>query len=302
MVLRHFVLCAAAALACAAAMLVFPADGQQPPNVANESVVVEAREDGTLVERTPGGKTLRTYQKTAAPRVEIEYQEIEERSPDGSVSRRTVQVPVVRGGEWYSPYGVASASADAQSQKLLAEEQAAAVDARTKVAELQRAKSVGEDQSELKKQLRDKLAKIFELQQQRRTHEIAKIEDRLAKLKGIVEKRETAKDSIIDRRLETLTGGVDELGWEESFPTLPTLTPSSSQPNAIYPPVVPRYDTPDPSSDPTAPGLPGAAPPGRAPGTIADPVPVPAIPAAAPAPPAAPVPPVAPAPPTAPRR
>jgi hypothetical protein len=292
MVFRHCLFCAAAAVVVAAAMLVHPAGGQQPPNAANEGVVVETREDGTLVERTLDGKILRTLQKVAKPRIEYEYRVVEEKGSDGTANRRYVQVPVARGGSYSgeSGYpGLVPATADAESRRLMSQEQAAAQEARALSVQSQTGSE--EEKADAKKKLREKLAEIFDLQQERRTREIAKIEERLAKLKDIVNKRETAKDSIVDRRLETLTGGVDELGWEESFPTQvipPSINPPGYGPATPYPPTGPRFDTPDAAETPV-PVPPRAGPPAPAPLTVAEP-------------PAAPVAPAAPAPPVAPRR
>ena len=298
MAFRHCLLCAAAAVAVAAATLVHPVGGQQPPNAAKEGVVVETREDGTLIERTLDGKVLRTFQgrlpaggqNTAAPRVEYREEEFIEKGPDGVETRRFVQVPVVVRGVGNSPYG--PAATDAESQKLMSQEQAAAQEARALSVQSQTGSD--EAKADAKQKLRDKLAEIFDLQQERRTREIAKIEERLGKLKDIVKKRETAKDSIVDRRLEILTGGVDELGWEESFPTQvisPGYGPAgNSPPAASYPPTVPRFDTPDGTRAPV-PVPPPAGPAGGAP---------PPFPAAAP--PTPPVAPAAPVPPAAPRR
>jgi hypothetical protein len=280
---RSLALCTAlASLVAVAAALVLQAGGQPPATTAPPpGVVVESREDGTLVERTVDGKILRTAEGNAAPRI---YQVVEEKGPDGKASTRYV----LRGG-WQSAYG--PVAADAQSQKLLAQEQTAAQEARTLVTQALQADSDGA-KADAKKKLRDKLAQVFELQQTRRNHEIAKIEERLAKLKDTLKKRESSKDSIIDRRLETLTGGVDELGWEDNFPE--TLSPQGyGFPGVAPAPTgVPRYappaePVPGPAgpvpSPPRVPGVPGVGAPAAAP------VPVPALPSAGPTPPVVPL-------------
>jgi hypothetical protein len=152
-----------------------------------------------------------------------------------------------------------------------------------------------EQQTERKSQIREKLATIFDLQQQRRTREIAKIEERLGKLKDVLKKRETAKDSIVDRRLETLTGGVDELGWEESLPG-----PNYSQPGFV--PTLPITSN-VPQAGTTIPGQPLLHEPTALPPPVAvpgPPGPSAGLPSALP--PATPAPPVAPVPAAAPRR
>ena len=104
---------------------------------------------------------------------------------------------------------------DPKTLQLLSDERAADEEAQGLAATYSEA---GNDElrGNIKKQLKEKLAAIFEMQQKRRTAEIASIEERLAKLKDVSKKRETNREAIVDRRLEQLTGGVDDLGWEES--------------------------------------------------------------------------------------
>ena len=185
---------------------------------------------------------------------------------------------------------------DAESQKLLNQERGAAQEARALASNAQLGNSEAE-KADAEKKLREKLVEIFDLQQQRRNREIAKIEERLGKLKETLKKRDAAKDSIVDRRLETLTGGVDELGWEDSL----------ANPANLYaqPPGVTPYPAPVPVPQ-IEPGLdrPGDGLPGRGGGSVF-PVPelppsldpTPPAPARAPAPPGAPALPAAPAPP-----
>jgi hypothetical protein len=110
----------------------------------------------------------------------------------------------------YHSYGVT----DPKTMQLITDEQAADQEARGLAASFAEATN-DELRDNVKKKLKEKLAAIFEMQQKRRTAEIASIEERLAKLKDISKKRETNKDAIVDRRLEQLTGGVDDLGWED---------------------------------------------------------------------------------------
>ena len=303
---RRFFFTGLAALVGVAALLALRAGGQVPPDGANGPVSsVDVEPKHTLVERTLDGKVLWVTQREANAAAQVPYT-----TADG----RTFYVQPGYGARY--PAGDTPYAQDAELQKLMADEQAAAQEARKLSAQAQQADSDGE-KADAKKKLRERLAEIFDLQQQRRTREIAKIEERLGKLKDTLKKRETSKDSIIDRRLETITGGVDELGWEESLPT-------QHSPNYGYPPgpqrvpMLPRLGAeppttslPDRSPYPvpaTAPVPPTAeprfAPPPVAPRAGAVPTPVPPAPAELPA--SAP-PPVAPAPaalpfPTAPRR
>jgi hypothetical protein len=112
-------------------------------------------------------------------------------------------------------YGMATMAADPESAKLLAAEHAAAQEARDLTLKFQ-AETSDTQREALKMALKDKLKQVFELQQQRRTSEITRIEERLAKLKETMKKREGNKDAIVSRRLDELTGGVDALGWEET--------------------------------------------------------------------------------------
>jgi hypothetical protein len=241
----------------------------QQPAPGRARTVYETRPDGTLVERPVAGKVVATMQ----------------RGPLGT----TLQYDDGR-SVTYLPGPL-----DAEGQKLLGEEQAAAQEARNLAQQAQQGESETA-KADAKKKLREKLVAIFDLQQQRRDGEIKKIEDRLAKLKETLKKRDAAKDSIVDRRLETLTGGVDELGWEDTFGNVPnpygrvnwSTVPAPPLPSPVPGPAAePRYGLP-----PTAPRA-GAAP------AFPVPAPPPAIPqalppATAPVPPAAPV---APAPP-----
>ncbi len=218
------------------------------PKAGRSSTIVEQREDGVFVERTVDGKVLRMQKGGPG-------------FPGGSpfASLNNFQ---------FSPQPV-----DAESQKLLADEQALAQEVRKLSNNLISIEMPEEKQAEQKKAIREKLAAIFDLQQQRRTREIAKIEERLGKLKDVLKKRETAKDSIVDRRLESITGGVDELGWEESFgpatspvgprfapPVQPRAASSASVPltvpgpNAVIPPAAgPSLPPPTAPVAPTAP-------------------------------------------------
>jgi len=291
---RRFLFTGLAALVGVAALLALQAGGQPPPDAAKgPSTIVEVGPNNTLVERTLDGKNLWLTQRNANAAAQVPYT-----TPDG----RTFYVQPNYGGRF--PAGDTPHVPDAESQKLMAQEQAAAQEARTLSAQAQQAGSDGE-KADAKKKLREKLAQIFDLQQERRTREIAKIEERLGKLKDTLKKRDTSKDSIIDRRLETITGGVDELGWEESLPTLnpnygyppgpqpvPTLPRAVAEPPAISPPPLTRDPLPAPVPVPPS-AEPRFAPLPVAPRAGAVPTPVPPAPAELPtsaAPPVAPVP------------
>lgn len=253
----------------------------QQPAPGPARTVYETRPDGTLVERPVAGKVVATMQ----------------RGPLGT----TLQYDDGR-SVTYLPGPL-----DAESQKLINEEQAAAQEAKALAQQAQQGESETA-KADAKKKLREKLVAIFDLQQQRRDGEIKKIEDRLARLKETLKKRDAAKDSIVDRRLETLTGGVDELGWEDTFgnpadpygqqnwsrlplqatPPLPSPVPTPAvEPRYGLPPTAPRAGAAPAFPVPAPPAIPNALPPATAP--------VPPAAPAAPAPPVDPVPAVAPA-------
>lgn len=70
-----------------------------------------------------------------------------------------------------------------------------------------------DDQKRLKSELREALAKQFDVQKQRREFELKRIEERVQKLKDQIKKRNDARETIIDRRLEQLTNEAEGLGW-----------------------------------------------------------------------------------------
>jgi hypothetical protein len=275
---RPFLLPTLAALAALIGVPVVSVLSQQPAP-APPRTVYEAKEDGTLVQRTVEPKVI------------------------GYMNRGPLGTTLVYDDGRSVPY--TPPQQDAESQKLLNDEQAAAQEARGLAQESQHGDSEGA-KADAKRKLREKLLQIFDLQQQRRNREIEKIEERLAKLKETLKKRDAAKDTIVDRRLDTLTGGVDELGWEDTFGNAANVY---GQPNWSRSPFIPPPPLPSPVPGPAAEpryGPPSAAP--RAGTAPAYPVPVgpPSIPnavppATAPVPPAVPAPPVAPAPAAVPR-
>jgi hypothetical protein len=164
-----------------------PQPAPPPPQTGGTVFIQNA--DGTIVEERIDGKSFRTTAPGRSPYAVVPW-----------TTQHGGTVPV------YS---------DPDSVKMASQEQATAQEARV-LAELYARGESDAAKAEAKKKLREKLALIFDLQQQRRAHEIAKIEERLGKLKDTMKKRSDSKDPIIDRRLEQLTGGVDELGWEET--------------------------------------------------------------------------------------
>jgi hypothetical protein len=111
-----------------------------------------------------------------------------------------------------------------------------------------------------------------------------------------MKKRDTAKDSIVDRRLDVLTGGIDELGWEETFPlggpnaASSFRTPSVNSYGYPVPPAIegpphyvpPTTTVPGPANVPALP-IP-SAPPAATPAAPADAAP-PVVPRVGTAPP-----------------
>ena len=225
---RRFLLAAALVGAVAIAALAVRAGAQAPVPVPPQSqppaTVFVKGPDGTITETTLDGKIVRTTSAGVPPSVSFQ--------PRTTADGRTVYYAVAGQGVQ-----------DAETTKLAAQEQSAAQEARALAGQYAQADSDAA-REEVKKKLREKLATIFDLQQQRRDREVAQIEERLGKLKETMKKRDTSKDPIIDRRLDQLTGGVDELGWEEpgAYPNTPygygVFNPSSQDPNAA------RYSLP----------------------------------------------------------
>ena len=244
---------------------------QQPAGINVDSRGVnELRADGTIVQRTVDGRVLQMVP-----------------SNPGAGQAGVVAYPMTS-GEGHSYY-VASSFPDPETAKLMSEEMQATQAAQKVLAELRSADSEG-DKEKIKAQLREKLLAIFELQQKRRAAEVTKIEQRLAKLKDTMKKREGSKEAIVDRRLDLLTGGVDELGWEETFP-LGGPNAANRTPN-FFP-----YGVPAPPVE----ASPGGLPIGPPTTSVPRPANVPALPAPSFAPPATPAAPAPPPLPVAPR-
>ena len=62
-------------------------------------------------------------------------------------------------------------------------------------------------------QLRNNLARLFDLRNTAREQEIKKLEQKLERAKSIMEKRKANKKAIIERYLKFLLGEPDELAW-----------------------------------------------------------------------------------------
>ena len=69
------------------------------------------------------------------------------------------------------------------------------------------------DRKQLAGELRQTLAKQFEVQRKRRELELSRIEERVRKLRDQIKKRDDARETIIDRRLDQLINEVEGLGW-----------------------------------------------------------------------------------------
>ena len=93
-----------------------------------------------------------------------------------------------------------------------------------------------DDQKQLKDELRDTLAKQFDVQRERRELELQRIEVRVQKLRDQIKKRNDARDTIIDRRFEQLIDEADGLGWGpptsadvREMPRAPRMMPSTGK-------------------------------------------------------------------------
>jgi hypothetical protein len=70
-----------------------------------------------------------------------------------------------------------------------------------------------EEKEGLKKQIKAKLEKLFDLREKQREAEIKRIEQELTKLKEKMKIRKANRDKIIERRQKELLGEEDDLGW-----------------------------------------------------------------------------------------
>jgi hypothetical protein len=69
------------------------------------------------------------------------------------------------------------------------------------------------DRKQVAGELRQTLAKQFDVQRKRRELELSRIEERVRKLRDQIKKRDDARETIIDRRLDQLINEVEGLGW-----------------------------------------------------------------------------------------
>ena len=75
-------------------------------------------------------------------------------------------------------------------------------------------KSQDNDEKEnLKKQIKTRLEKLFDLREAQREIEIKRLEEELTKLKEKMKVRKANRDKIIDRRQKELIGEEDDMGW-----------------------------------------------------------------------------------------
>jgi len=70
--------------------------------------------------------------------------------------------------------------------------------------------SADRTQEEVKGELRDIVAKHFEVRQERRRLELKRLGERLKRMGEVIKRREEVRDSIIDRRMSELIGVEDE--------------------------------------------------------------------------------------------
>ncbi len=72
----------------------------------------------------------------------------------------------------------------------------------------------GSERDKLKKELRSKLDKLFEMKQAKRKKELEQLRDKISELSKSIDKRQMNKESIIQRRMEELTGESEYLKWK----------------------------------------------------------------------------------------
>jgi hypothetical protein len=69
------------------------------------------------------------------------------------------------------------------------------------------------DRKKISAELRESLAKQFDVQRQRRELELGRIEEQVRKLREQLKKRTDARETIIERRLDQLINEAEGLGW-----------------------------------------------------------------------------------------
>ena len=99
-----------------------------------------------------------------------------------------------------------------------------------------------QQRANFKEQLNETLAKQFDVQQQLREHEIAKIEAKVKKLRDIITKRTDARQTIIERRLDQLLREADGLGWNSPAGSVAQMNGLPRYPGGATP--VPSTQTP----------------------------------------------------------
>jgi hypothetical protein len=69
------------------------------------------------------------------------------------------------------------------------------------------------DRKKITAELRETLARQFDVQRKRRELELGRIEEQVRKLRDQIKKRDDARETIIDRRLDQLVNEFEGLGW-----------------------------------------------------------------------------------------
>jgi len=69
------------------------------------------------------------------------------------------------------------------------------------------------EKEELKKQIKTKMEKLFDLREAQREIEIKRLEEQLTKLREKMKVRKANRDKIIERRQRELIGEDDDMGW-----------------------------------------------------------------------------------------
>jgi hypothetical protein len=120
---------------------------------------------------------------------------------------------------YYSPVGANGAGViavdDPEAAKLAQAEAEVAQEAEQLSGKYESADKPDE-QKRIRAELREVLAKQFNVQHQRRELELTRIEERVQKLRDQIKKRNEARESIIDRRLEQLINEAEGLGWSSA--------------------------------------------------------------------------------------
>lgn len=217
-------------------------DAPRPQTGAGTQEVVEETVD-------PNGVPARRVPVTRDGRQEVVEQIVDS---NGRIreERRFVAAPgqepraaFVAQGRSFVPVQIGLSEDDEELQKLRHQDAGLAHESAALLQKLGQVEGEAE-RAPLIEQLDEALGKQFDVQQQIREHEVARIEAKVKKLRETITKRAAARAAIIGNRREQLLRESEGLGWN---------SPDAEPPAALYRPV-PVPNRPLPALGVTRPG------------------------------------------------